>query len=233
MIQTMSDKQVVAYCKPNGKFEGIMRKWEERLRASIPVLIQESKTNYVICKSEEGLTKMVWTDKVNEYEFVGKMIAWCHRRPPYRPPGDRITAGIGKGGLVVDANVVRQLLRNEGCKLDVHTTDARYMVLPRETWNRILAKDDTNAAKYIKEEYDCDNFALELYREMVNVKRLRAIGWMIDYSGKHSYNAILVLDKDGSVCAEFLEPQSDRIVEPGTPMSKTEMYTMQRGIVVF
>ena len=69
---------------------------------------------------------------------------------------------------------------------------------------KILAWDVTDQLEYMRDFFDCPDFAMHLM-VMTNLHFRINTAWVIDYKAGHSYN--LVLFPDDSVF--ILEPQSD------------------------
>lgn len=101
---------------------------------------------------------------------------------------------------------------------DIWLWDAKYRVPRLGSIEKIVKWDWTNVKSYIREYFDCDDFArvfkahmLEYY--MVNSVAL-AIGEVRDKNtnrllGYHAWNYITVINGDGKLVTLLFEPQTD------------------------
>jgi len=85
--------------------------------------------------------------------------------------------------------------------------DGTYYMTNQKNFLNIVAWDWTDTLPYIKERFDCENFAL-LFKAHVDLHfHLNQVAVIIDYKSGHSYN--LVIYPDGN--KQVLEPQSDAL----------------------
>ena len=83
--------------------------------------------------------------------------------------------------------------------------DMTYRLTNHSNMLNIVVWDNTDTIKYIRERFDCENFAL-LFKVLVDLHfGLNQVAVIIDYVSKHSYNLILYPNGKHMVC----EPQSD------------------------
>jgi hypothetical protein len=83
--------------------------------------------------------------------------------------------------------------------------DATYYLTNQSSFLNIVAWDWTDTLPYVKERFDCENFAL-LFKAHVDLHfHLNQVAVIIDYKSGHGYN--LVIYPDGN--KQVLEPQSD------------------------
>jgi hypothetical protein len=85
--------------------------------------------------------------------------------------------------------------------------DAIYYLTNQSSFLNIVAWDWTDTLPYIRERFDCENFAL-LFKAHVDLHfHLNQVAVIIDYQSGHGYN--LVIYPDGN--KQVLEPQSDAL----------------------
>jgi len=83
--------------------------------------------------------------------------------------------------------------------------DGKYYVPPLEDMQKIIAWDWVDAKEYIREIYDCENFAFSFKARVDRLFHLNNVALVIDWSGLHAYN--MFVTSDGEVF--ILEPQTD------------------------
>lgn len=105
--------------------------------------------------------------------------------------------------------------------------DDRYWAVDRATWDAMIEAYGPDRNAYVKERYDCDDFAFAFKGGMGHRYEVNGVGIVINYAQHHAYN-ILLVNEGGSLVAEFLEPQQDRFVR--TPMPT--LYTLTTGLIV-
>ena len=91
-------------------------------------------------------------------------------------------------------------------------TDSSYVGLNRTEWNKVLAETNTRTLKYVPTVHDCDDFAFLARGVVPAVADVNGIAVVLDFSGKHAYNLVLVCEADGTRSVEAVEPQQDRFV---------------------
>ena len=109
-------------------------------------------------------------------------------------------------------------------------TDSKYLALTADEWNDVLEATNTRQTKYIPEVHDCDDFAFLAKGAVSAIASVNGIFVVLDFKGRHAYNAVLVVDDDGAVSLQVVEPQRDSFV----PHLKqgTEPYAEQKGILI-
>ena len=108
-------------------------------------------------------------------------------------------------------------------KMEILSLDSKYFLCDETDMKAIIKWDWTDNKKYVKEKYDCDNFAFS-FKAMVDKRfGLNGVGLVIDYSGGHAYNIIVF--QDGSV--KIFEPQTDR-----WPKAGRGQYKFQNGSII-
>ena len=104
--------------------------------------------------------------------------------------------------------------------------DDKYNVVDKETFDKILKASRTNRFHY-EEFFDCDKFARLFQAECITLE-LNSVGFVIDWSARHSYNIVPVYENNGSLSFLTVEPQSDQTVK-----IHEGIYKFKEGIVIF
>ena len=105
--------------------------------------------------------------------------------------------------------------------------DETYWGVSLETWHLILAYNGTDKKRYVKDTFDCDNFAILFAGSVADKFSINGAGIVIDYSGGHAYSALLVVTEDGNLAFATIEPQNDAFI------IKTEgMYDAEFGFIM-
>jgi len=85
--------------------------------------------------------------------------------------------------------------------------DASYFLTNQRGFLNVVAWDWTDTLPYIRERFDCENFAL-LFKAHADLHfHINQVAVIIDYESGHGYN--LVIYPDGN--KQVLEPQSDAL----------------------
>lgn len=85
--------------------------------------------------------------------------------------------------------------------------DASYFLTNQRGFLNVVAWDWTDTLPYIRERFDCENFAL-LFKAHADLHfHINQVAVIIDYQSGHGYN--LVMYPDGN--KQVLEPQSDAL----------------------
>jgi len=119
---------------------------------------------------------------------------------------------------IVDGSKFRNELRNTTDISTISIMDRKYYMTDWETWKEIIELDWTDQKKYIKEQYDCDDFAFSFKARASEVFGLNSV--MACYGkiynkdtgaliGSHYWNIILTDDNK----AYYYEPITDKYAE--------------------
>ena len=126
-----------------------------------------------------------------------------------------------------NAEVQAALGKSHLSKLGGLPLDETYWGVPLETWQLILAYNGTDKKRYVKDTFDCDNFAILFAGSVADKFSINGAGIVIDYSGGHAYSALLVATETGELAFATVEPQNDEFV------IKTEgMYDAEFGFIM-
>ena len=125
-------------------------------------------------------------------------------------------------------NQVKAALKASGLsKLQGVPLDSTYWGVSLETWHLILAYNGTDKKRYVKDTFDCDNFAILFAGSVADKFSINGAGIVIDYSGGHAYSALLVVTEDGSLAFATIEPQNDEFV-----IKMDGMYDAEFGFIM-
>ena len=111
--------------------------------------------------------------------------------------------------------------------------DEDYVALPRETWEKVLEWSGVNEYKYKTDTRDCDNFAAALHGLIPLRLKVNTVGYVVDWSGGHAYNAVAVMEEAGPLTIRAVEPQTDGFVAVGDQASAHEAYAAEKGFVLW
>lgn len=110
--------------------------------------------------------------------------------------------------------------------------DSKYWTYNREVWERIIADNETNKMLGWPDRLDCDDFALRFKSDGSIWYNTTAVGIVKDDSAGHAYNIIVF--SDGK--AKLFEPQQDRFVELGEPITLpvtgVGTYSLSSGLIL-
>lgn len=104
----------------------------------------------------------------------------------------------------------------------------RYFGLPLGLWRQVLQYTGVEAGQYRPDRYDCDDFAIAFKGAVARKLAVNGVGFVVDASGQHAYNALLTVEQDGAAGIAFLEPQNDRLVA-----DYTDQYALQAGFSIW
>ena len=104
-----------------------------------------------------------------------------------------------------DTVFIQQVLNKMNLGIVRLPLDQTYYLTNQSNFLNIIAWDWTDRIDYLKEKFDCENFAI-LFKAVVDLYfNLNQVAIIIDYKSGHGYNLVIYPDGNASV----LEPQSD------------------------
>ena len=104
--------------------------------------------------------------------------------------------------------------------------DSKYWAVSKEAWEGMMAYIGVDQEKYEVDRFDCDNFAVVFAASVADRFRINGAGIVVDFSGGHAYNAILITGTHGGLSIGIIEPQNRRYI------LKTEgMYQARHGFI--
>ena len=111
--------------------------------------------------------------------------------------------------------------------------DTRYWALPADEWDKLIAAKGADKNAYVAERYDCDDFGFAFKGEMCDRYEVNGVGLVIDWSGRHCYNCLLVIGTDVNHPLElhFLEPQTDKWVRVERA-DGPQCYSLTEGMII-
>ena len=111
-------------------------------------------------------------------------------------------------------------------------SDSEYKLVKKEafiSWlNNVWIPKITTQRKYIPEERDCDNYAIKMMGDMVDIGNFSfwlIFGYCNWVSGYHAFNMLYCIDENENLELLFVEPQS------GTLYSKSEFLSANFSLV--
>lgn len=102
--------------------------------------------------------------------------------------------------------------------------DADYECAWRPDVQHYLAHSWGDEFEYVRDAYDCENFALRL-KGLADRHGFNNIGVVIDWSSSHAYNIAVY---PGNNSPDLIEPQSDTMLDP----DDGDMYDLDHGVVL-
>ncbi len=125
-------------------------------------------------------------------------------------------------------NQVAQALHRFAPKMKQYLVDTQYFCLNEDEWNEVIKDIGSDPNKYVPEKYDCDSFSRYWWAEVNHRYEVNGMFTVIDFSGRHSYNAILVHDNTNEgLSVRLFEPQNGSQPEKGE-----EHYTLTSGFFI-
>ena len=112
-------------------------------------------------------------------------------------------------------------------KLQGLPIDETYWAVPIDTWQLILDYNGTDKRQYVKDIFDCDNFAILFAGTVADKFSINGAGIVIDFSGMHAYSCILVVDENGQLAFATIEPQNDRFI-----INPAGAYDAEYGVII-
>ena len=135
---------------------------------------------------------------------------------------------------VVDRDAVEKCVSAvpPGSGVVVYALDSKYWVVGEDAAMDAVRSCHTDALKYVADRFDCDKFARTLYADLPLKFQLNSVGFVLDWSGRHSYNLLVVDEKpdaDAPVLGvRWVEPQSDAEIK----LHSKPYYDLGSGIVI-
>lgn len=130
----------------------------------------------------------------------------------YNEVNDAVRNDVLKHAVVFTSDQITTAWTNSPLShLQLISTNKQYKALPTLIWKAILHLH-LSLHEYQQDFYDCDSFSLSFAGQIVADFAINGICRVLDVSGSHSYNAVLICD-DGKTCRwRRIEPQADKFV---------------------
>lgn len=117
-------------------------------------------------------------------------------------------AGPALSPVAFDKKAVRKALNKFAGDMGDVLLDNTYYALTRKEWKAVVAAVGTDGNAYTPEKYDCDSFSRYWWAEVNHRFEVNGMFVVVDYSGAHSYNALLVHNGSGKLSVRLFEPQN-------------------------
>ena len=117
--------------------------------------------------------------------------------------------------VAFDKKTVRRALNRFAASMGDVLLDGKYFALTRKEWTAVIAAVGPDGNAYTPERYDCDSFSRYFWAEVNHRFEVNGLFVVVDYSGTHSYNALLVHDGKGSLSVLLFEPQNGQFPTRG------------------
>jgi len=114
-----------------------------------------------------------------------------------------------KEPVIKDYNWVESMLHkipNYGSGVRRLGLDMKFYLADEDDMMKIIQWDWINKKPYYRETFDCENFAMAFMSHIAFYFKRNQVALVIDYSGEHGYNLILL--PDGRIW--IYEPQTDK-----------------------
>ena len=165
----------------------------------------------------------------------------------YESTVDAILAARASAPTITAQQLAQVLSGSVVKKLQLQNLDSQYDVVGVTTWGMIMHLMWESKFQYIAEFRDCDNYGEALSGDSGLLFAINSCGWVWDFSGSHSYNAIVTYDdtqmksppSNADIMSvaqvKLIEPQSMRFVQPGPISVNTpgQGYILQSGRIIF
>ena len=147
--------------------------------------------------------------------------------------GDTLSAILHEGAIEVGTRELNAAVHQVFPNMKKDQLDKGFFVWDEEHFMQAIEYDKTDEEEYVSERFDCDDFAM-LFKASMSKLGSNSVGWVLDFSGGHAYNAVVLWDSENSKpdtpilkCVAW-EPQSDKFVDVGSGMYKAE-----NGTIIF
>ena len=183
-------------------------------------------------KQPEGVSMEVWQGRILPTVPPTNMDELTRLRALTEIGAQSLQVRAATLGQEIPADRLQKALHGAGCSLALYTLDRRCWAVTDEILDKWLATDDTDAASYIEEAWDCDNYATALCAR-ASATLGNCCGIVVDFSGRHAYNAFAVLRgvAQEQIAIRFVEPQNDSTVDIGDSISGVEAYVGDEGYI--
>ena len=143
----------------------------------------------------------------------------------FEPPFE-VVPEVEVPGLWVE-DVLAAAIPNWGKGVGRVPLDGKYYIPALEGTQKIIAWDLTDEKQYIRDRFDCENFAFSVKGRVDRLFGVNHFGLVIDWSGAHGYN--IFLTPEGAVF--IYEPQNDQYWSLADHDFKG-IYALQQGVIL-
>jgi hypothetical protein len=85
--------------------------------------------------------------------------------------------------------------------------DGQYRLTDQNNFLNIVSWDWIDSRQYVKDVFDCENYAIAFKSRIDELFSLNQVGIVIDYKSMHGYNLVIFPDTN----VMLLEPQTDEL----------------------
>ncbi len=188
------------------------------------------------CWTKSGQIRLSFLSKICDRRVTAKERDEAFREHITSAHVGRNTVPLELGCAIEDsvlkvsaAQVAQAVWRSDLRKLRVVCYDTKFTALPIGVWEEILEWSDIDQPKYVESQTDCDNFALALSGQLSLRLGVNGVGVVLDESGGHAYNCILVKRGLDQVEIEAVEPQKDTF----PVIDSQPSYSADKGEILF
>ena len=135
--------------------------------------------------------------------------------------------GLSEQAVVFSAADVRHALTRTAPHLNQWLMDTKYRALPEQAWAELVKQHGLIKRRYTPEYFDCDDFATVFQGRCADYYAVNGCGKVVDFSGRHSYNILLVVEEGQVLRAHLYEPQNE-----GRPTPGQGHYTERNGFII-
>lgn len=157
---------------------------------------------------------------VRELNEANEIIRQLQQLVP-RPPPPEITYIRARDSTYIQGCIGRMKLGITRFPLD-----GKYRMTNQTNMLNAIAWDWVDKRRYIKDFFDCENFAIAFKAHMDYFLHLNQVGIVVDYVSGHSYNMVIFPDHEKVM---LLEPQSDVLF---CWTKRTILHTLEGSIVL-
>ena len=115
----------------------------------------------------------------------------------------------------------------QGLVGQLYPLDTHYWVASEADTLQAIRECHVDAMKYVSDIADCDKHSRLLYALLPDKFQLNSIGLVVDFSGKHSYN-LIVVQGEKELEVRWIEPQTSREIK----LHSKACYSLTSGLVL-
>ena len=103
---------------------------------------------------------------------------------------------------------IRRLLNKEYGNMGDVLLDDQYFCITQSEWDQVIKAIGPEKDPYTPNRFDCDSFSRVFWGKVNETFEINGLFVVVDYSGRHSYNALLIHDGAGGLTIRLYEPQN-------------------------
>ena len=131
---------------------------------------------------------------------------------------------VRENSYEISGKQLRDASKEDFPNLSVDCLDKKFWATDKDTLRTVVEKAlSVQHRVYVPERFDCDDFAT-VFKGRLSELGITSVGFVLDYSSSHAYNAVVLVDAEkheGGVeledCLDVVavEPQQGKIVQTG------------------